>query len=225
MSGYNFDAFFADSTGGNYLPIVKYDARAGRISRRDRGPDGSNDVDITRNFKAIFDMENVEAGWMMFPAGAAPQFRLSRMADGVPVQQPGEEFKRGVRFVVKLSKDCGGDVRELASNARAFMKGVRKIFADYNEGVKANPGKLPVVVLADSVPETSGEGARKSTNYVPVFEITSWVNRPDDLVYVSRTSGSPTPEKSSSASSDFGSPPSTGSTKVAPPSDDDDFGD
>lgn len=221
MSGYNFDSFFQESSGGSFLPIIKYDARAGRMSKRDRGPDGTHEADITRNFKAIFDMENVEAGWIMFPAGAAPQFRMSRMADGIPVEQPGEDFKRGVRFVVKLSKDCGGDVRELASNARAFMKGVRKLFADYSEGVKSNPGKLPVVTMADSVPETSGEGARKSTNYVPVFEIAGWVARPEDLVYAPRSSS---PSPSSPSPSSFGSAPSTGSTKVAAPVDEDDFG-
>lgn len=220
MSGYNFDSFFQESTGGNFLPIVKYDARAGRVSKRDRGPDGTHEVDITRNFKAIFDMENAEAGWIMFPAGAAPQFHMSRMADGEPVAKPGEDFKRGVRFVLKLSKDCGGDVRELASNANAFMKGVRKLFADYKEGSKSNPGKLPVVTMADSVAETSGEGQRKSTNYVPVFEITGWVTRPEDLVYAPRNS-SPPP---SSSPSSYGSAPATGSTKVAAPVDEDDFG-
>jgi len=222
MAGYNFDSFFTETSGANFLPIIKYDARAGRVSKRDKGADGVNEIDITRSFKAIFDMENVEAGWIMFPAGAAPVFNMSRMADGTPIESPGEGFKRGVRFVIKLSKDNGGDVRELASNARAFMKGVRKLFADYQEGAKANPGKLPIVSLLDTVAETSGEGQKKSTNYVPVFEITGWVNRPEDLVYTPRSS-SPSPAPAAAA---YGSAPSTGSTRVSAPTsfDEDDFG-
>jgi hypothetical protein len=220
MTGYNFDSFFAESSGGNFLPIVKYDARAGRMSKRNKDADGVHEVDITRNFKAIFDMENVEAGWIMFPAGAAPVFKMSRMADGTPVESPGEGFKRGVRFVVKLSKDSGGDVRELASNAKAFMKGVRKLFADYSAGVAGNPGKLPIVTMSDTVAETSGEGAKRSTNYVPVFEITGWVNRPEDLVYEPRNSA----PAASAPPASFGSAPSTGSTRVNAPADEDDFG-
>jgi len=80
------------------------------------------------------------------------------------------------------------------------------------------------VELVDTTPITSGEGARKSTNYSPVFKIASWVDRPADLVYI--------PKSRSGAASSAGSPPSTGGTKVSAPSDDyvpgfdgdDDFG-
>ena len=102
-----FGGFFDGvGEGGSFLPIIKYDARSGRISRRDRENGENNDVDITRNFKAIFDFENVEIGWINFNTGGAPEFRLARFADGVSVDKPaGEGFKRGVRLVIKLSKE------------------------------------------------------------------------------------------------------------------------
>lgn len=212
-----FGGFFDSvGTGGvDFLPIVKYDARSGRISRRDRENGETHESDITKTFKAIFDFENVEIGWINFNTGSAPDFRMSRFADGGSIDKPGDDFKRGVRFVVKLSKENGGDVREFASNAGAFLEGAKKLFDDYEAGLKENAGKLPVVSLKDSVTKTSGEGARKSTNYVPVFEIVSWVKRPDDLVYRARSSSAP------SSPSTF---PSTGSTKVSAPAGDDDFG-
>lgn len=216
MSGFN--GFFDEGPiggGVDFLPIVKYDARSGRMSKRDRDNGETHETDITRSFKAVFDFENVELGYIKFVAGTAPDFRLSRYADGIPVANPGEGYKKGVRFIVKLGKDCGGDVRELASNARAFTKAVKKLHTEYLEGVKAHAGKLPVVSLKDSYAETSGEGAKKSTNYVPVFEIVSWVNRPDDLVYQARSSSAPSAAASSS------SPPATGSTRVSAPSEDD----
>jgi len=216
MSGFN--GFFDDAPAGggvDFLPIVKYDARSGRMSKRDRDNGETHETDITRSFKAVFDFENVELGYIKFVAGTAPDFRLSRFADGEPVANPGEGYKKGVRFVVKLAKDCGGDVRELASNARAFTKAIKKLHGEYLEGVKGAPGKLPVVALKDSYAETSGEGAKKSTNYVPIFEITAWVNRPDDLVYQARSSAAPVSPST---------PPDTGSTKVDPPSDWADFG-
>lgn len=217
-----FGGFFDGvGEGGSFLPIIKYDARSGRLSRRDRENGESNDVDITRNFKAIFDFENVEIGWINFNTGGAPDFRVARYADGKNVERPeGEGFKRGVRFVVKLSKECGGDVREFASSAAAFLDGAKALMEAYEKGSAANAGKLPVVVLKDSVAKTSSGGALKTTNYVPVWEITGWTKRPDDLTYTPRSSSAP-----SQASSDTSGPASTGSTKVsAPEADEDDFG-
>jgi len=215
-----FGGFFdgVGTGGADFLPIVKFDSRSGRISRRDRNNGETTEVDITKNFKAIIDFPNVEVGFINFATGGAPDFRMVRLSDGVSVDNPGDGYKRGVRFVVKLSKECGGDVREFASNAAAFLDGAKKLADAYNEGVKSNPDKLPVVVLKDAVAKTSGEGARKSTNYVPVWEITGWVARPSDLTYK--------PRNSSAASSAPSAPPSTGSTKVSAPvsEDEDDFG-
>jgi hypothetical protein len=219
MSGFSF----FDDVGGNgaggadFLPIVKYDARSGRMARIDREGGESHSHDISRTFKAVFDFENLEGGYIRFAAGMAPDFRVARLADGDPIANPGDGYKKGVRVLVKLAKDCGGDVRELASNARAFVKAAKKLYGEYLEGVKKNAGKLPVVAMNDSYAETSGEGATKSTNYVPVFEITGWVSRPDDLVYQARSSSGSSSESFTAPAS----PPSTGSTRVSAPSADD----
>lgn len=216
-----FNGFFDNiGAGANFLPIVKYDARSGRISRRDRTNGETTEVDITKNFKAVFDAENVEIGWASFNTGGAPDMRLVRMSDGTNIEKPGEDFRRAVRYVIKLGKECGGDIREFATNANASLEGIKKLQSAYDEGVKQNPGKLPVVEFKDSIAKTSGEGQKRSTNYVPVFEIVGWVKRPEDLVYQAR---------SSSTDAVASSPPSTGSTKVsapieAPQSDDEDFG-
>jgi hypothetical protein len=217
-----FGGFFdgVGTGGADFLPIVKFDSRSGRISRRDRNNGETTEVDITKNFKAIIDFPNVEVGFINFATGGAPDFRMVRLSDGVSIDNPGDGYQRGVRFVVKLSKECGGDVREFASKAAAFLDGAKKLADAYNEGVKSNPDKLPVVVLKDVVAKTSGEGARKSTNYVPVWEIIGWVPRPSDLTYKPRNSSASSSEASASLT-----PPSTGSTKVSAPADDDmDFG-
>lgn len=217
-----FDGMFDNvgaGGGGDFLPIVKYDARAGRISRVDRENGESIPTDITNNFKAVFDFENVEVGFIKFAAGMAPDFRLSRFYDRKPVPDPKGDYKPGVRFVIKLAKECGGDIREIASNAGAFLDAAKKLHVEYEAGVKENAGKLPVIALDGVNAKTSGEGQKKSTNYVPVFKIVSWVKRPDDLVYVARGSSV------ASSSEESSSPPSTGSTKVAAPAGgDDDFG-
>ena len=50
MSGFN--GFFDDAPAGggvDFLPIVKYDARSGRMSKRDRDNGETHETDITRS--------------------------------------------------------------------------------------------------------------------------------------------------------------------------------
>jgi hypothetical protein len=56
------------NAGGDYLPVLKYDARAGRLFRMDRDEvSGEQDpVDITDVFEAAVDFAHGEAGWCWF---------------------------------------------------------------------------------------------------------------------------------------------------------------
>ena len=193
--------------GGNFLPVVKYDARAGRVFRSEKGVNGTENIDITKMFKAVFDFENVEYGWIRFGAGAAPDFQLVRLGQALPAK-PSDEHRQGVRMVVKLSKDCGGDMREIAGTSAAFLSGMDRLHDDYEEQKAANAGKLPVVALIDTRAIESGSGAKKSTNYAPVFQIVSWVPRPAEMVPNLRGSSAPVQRAT---------PPVTGSTIAAPP--------
>lgn len=215
--GFNFGE---GGSGGEIIPIIKFDCRSGRMFRRDRVNGEDNIVDVSRSFKAVFDFENIEVGYINFDTGSAPDFQVVRFGQKQP-DRPSEKHKPGVRLLVKLSKELGGDLRELASTARAFLRGIDELHSAYAAGVAANPGKLPVVTLKDTVAITTGEGARKSTNYSPVFEIVGWVARPADLVY------KPKNPASVAAPAPAGGPPATGSTQVSAPAlvaDAEDFG-
>ncbi len=200
------------SGGGDFLPILKYDARAGRFFRVDRADGVSTPVDVTRNLKMVVDFENLEIGWIHFAAGAAPSFTMAPFGAPLPAK-PSPDHKQGLRVCVKLSAECGGDVRELASAAGAFLRGMDDLHTAYEAGKTANPGKLPVVVLSDTLPLESGAGAKKSTNYQPVFAIAAWVARPKDLGPNPRSNGEAPPAAPAPAAR----PPATGSTQVAPP--------
>jgi len=216
--------------GGDFTPIIKYDARAGRIFRIDRLDTGNgfenNPVDITAIFKAVVDFEHVEVGWIDFATGTAPSFVLVPMGQEMPVR-PTPKHKNGIRFLLKLSKVCSGDkpVREIAGTAKTFLNGVEKAYQEYQREVAKYPGQLPVLSLASTTPVTSGNGAQKSTNYAPTFRIEGWAKRPDDLVYIpsgTATNGSGKPAQGA---------PTTGHQTVPPPNKmqpqqnlDDDFG-
>lgn len=221
------------SGGGDIIPFVKYDSRAGRIFRNDRSENNgqySNDaVDITSTFKAVVDLENIEVGYMKFGAGSAPEFMLVKLGDPMPHKPADSGFKQGARLMMKLHSSCGGDIREISSNAASFLKGVDDLHTAYEAGKTANPGKLPVVVLKSTIPITSGSGQKKSTNYQPVFEISGWAPRPVDLVHVAKSGGAP--QTASPSTAPAAAAPSTGSTQVSAPAakqpemaDADDFG-
>jgi hypothetical protein len=205
------------SSGGDFTPILKYDARAGRFTRVDRVNDGNgfanDDVDITQGIKFIADFENVEVGWLAFTPGAAPSFVLVPIGSQLP-PQPSENHKNGLRFMLKLSKECGGEqpVREIAGNSKAFLSGVEAVYTQYLAEKGKYPGKLPVLTVEKITPVKTGSGARTSTNYHPQFKISGWAER-KDLTFVPKAGGVP-----SVASSGNGSTaPATGSTRAEAP--------
>lgn len=228
----------APSAGGDFLPVLKYDARAGRFFRVDRVDTGngfvSEPVDVTSGFKAIFDLENIETGWINFSTGGAPDFRLVPMGQPVAPVKPGEGYKNGVRFMVKLAKEVGGEkpVREIANTSRAFLSGLETLYNLYDQERSCNPGKLPVVALEGTTPIKSGQGTQTSTNYMPRFKIVGWAAR-GDLVFVPKAPQAVNDKPVTSIGSAAPNvPPSTGSTRVDPPKPvepalvgaDDDFG-
>ena len=216
------------AAGGDISPFVKYDARAGRFFRNDRsesnGQYTNEAVDITSSFKAVIDMENIEVGYLKFGTGTAPEFVLVKLGEPMPHRPSDAAFKQGARFMMKLHSSCGGDVREISGNAASFLKGVDDLHTAYEAGKQNNAGKLPIVTLKTTIPITSGQGQKKSTNYQPVFEIVGWAPRPADLVHVAKSQVIHQAASPATA-------PSTGSTQVGAPvakqpelADADDFG-
>lgn len=198
----------ASGGGGDFLPVVKFDARSGRISKVDRAQGMDPVVTELKAFKAILDMDNLECGWMHFAAGQAPDMRLVKLGDVWP-DQPTTDHKRGIRAVVKLSKENGGDLREMCGNSASFLRGFDNLHTEYLEGKDKHPGKLPVIILQDTLAVVSKGKSMSSTNYEPVFQIAAWVDRPSDFV--------PNLRGGAAAPVARAAPPSTGSTPVAAP--------
>lgn len=174
-----------EAGGGNRVPIVKYDARAGRLFRvdREKGMSGqfeSHPVEITAAFQAVFDLERIELGWLSFPTNAAPSIVTAPYGEPLP-PRPDANHRTGFRVNILLGRTCGGDVREMAANADASIKGMDALHDAYLAGVKGYPGKLPVVKLGGTTAKVTQGKAATSTNYIPVWEIVAWVDRPASL--------------------------------------------
>jgi hypothetical protein len=177
-------------SGEDRTPIVKYDARAGRLFRVDRQQsDGSwetNTVEITPVFQAVMDLENIELGWLYFPTNGAPEIDVAPYGKPIP-NKPSDKHRPGFRIHMKLGKQAGGDIREMAANAAVSIAGMDDLHDAYLKDCKAHPGELPVVRLDKTTPiVTTGKGADgkpvSSQNYQPVWVIVGWAKRPDDLL-------------------------------------------
>jgi len=197
------------------VPVVKYDARAGRFARVDRvqvaGQWQADVADISQNFSALLDLENIEVGWMNFNTGGAPDFRMVPVGSD-PGPCPGKKYKHGFRVMLKLGSAAAGDkaaIREWCSVAKVSIGAMDALHDAYKA---RGDGKLPSVKLAGVKAVTTGSGQTKSTNYAPTLEVVGWHDRPADLVF------KPKSKPASNGTAQRQAPPATGSTAAPPPS-------
>ena len=186
---------------GDFLPVAKYDARNGTMRLEDRiladGRWETKTRDITKKFRATFDMENLLRGWIKFPKGAAPETRL------VPVgrdydEPPGDDWREGARILMKMDASIDGSVRELMSTALALWNGLDALHDAYLADVGKHPGALPVVDLDHAVETKTANGP----SFTPVFKIVGWLPRPDDLPAEMAKSAKPKPRATAKPTAD-----------------------
>ena len=179
------------SSGGDFMPILQYDAKAGRMFRRDSVSTGNGwerqKTDITKPFKALLDLEDgqMETGWIYFSPAGQPDFVMVPMPGHILPPQPTADYRQGCRITLKLHPSVAAgtpQVRQVAGTSASFLNAVQAVVMQYRAERAQRPGMLPVVTLAeDPIPVTTGTGQRQSTNYQPVFIIVDWAPRPADL--------------------------------------------
>lgn len=172
MAGLNFEE------SGDFMPYVSYSAKSGRWSRKVDGK-------IQEIEKPVFvaDFFNIRTGWFNYQTGQAPKIVYNKsLTEKTPrpegLDKDGKSlFKEG--FSVQLfSKTQFAGVVEFSSNSILVRNSIGKLYGEYEEGVKANAGMLPVVECSGVTAETSKEG---NTNYAPNFKILKWVGRPAEF--------------------------------------------
>lgn len=171
------------ATGGEYLPIVKWDARAGRMFRVDRtqGANGweSQTVDITNERPTfLIDFGAIEVGHMAFTA-TGPSFALAPLGQPMPAR-PSPEHKQGCRVRLYSPKFLGG-LREFASSAKAVLGTIDALHTAFEAAPEAAAGKIPAVQLDGSTAITTKGPNGTVTSYAPVLKVVSWHDRPADL--------------------------------------------
>ena len=160
--------------------------------------------------KFVFDIDNVQTGWMLIATGIF-EFNADDSL-GRKGAQPTPEHKRGFK-VVFYNKTMG--VAEWSANGAGSNMGLEALYKQAVAQRIANPDKLPVVEYKGSRPEKVGKGSTR----VPMFEVTGWVARPAALS--DDNTGGFDPEMSTPSAKPAPSKPAP--TKPAPSLDDDEM--
>jgi len=157
-------------SSGDFIPFIKFDARAGRWHNK---LDGGDLVEIT-GLVAVFDLANARKGWLSFMEGTGPDHRFDEGPTVPP--RPSDNHKRGFSVNIYSQKLLGG-VREFSSNAKIVCSAFNALYGAYEDGLAASAGQVPVVAC------TGVEAVKtaQSTNYRPLFEIVKWIPRPAEL--------------------------------------------
>lgn len=160
--------------------------------------------------KFVFDIDNVQTGWMLIATGVF-EFNADDSL-GRKGAQPTPEHKRGFK-VVFYNKTMGA--AEWSANGAGSNMGLEALYKQAVAQRLANPDKLPVVEYKGSRPEKVGKGSTR----VPMFEVTGWVARPAALS--DDNTGGFDPEMSTPPAKPAPSKPAP--TKPAPALDDDEM--
>jgi hypothetical protein len=176
--GINLD----EKKGGNFLPVIKFDAKAGDFIVVNREPqsDGSwekTELEMPTPFKFVADFENLEVGWCSFKPGAV-DFTMAKIGEKMPVR-PTPDHKQGIRCKVFL-KEHG--LREFAHTSKNVLRAFDTLHDEYARGAEDNAGKLPVIEVTGTETvkmQTKEQGELRFK--VPKWRIAGWVAPPAEF--------------------------------------------
>jgi hypothetical protein len=161
----------------------QWDSRAGKSYVEDRvyhERDGWNNEQRpieNDKFRAVFDMANVQTGWIAYLKGEGLNTKLTPLGQDYD-ERPSDKHKEGLRLLMKLDASLGGEVRELISTWLSVWNAIDALHNEYLAGGAEHPDMLPAVDIADVHEGKDKEG---KPFFSPVFKIAGWVPRPPEL--------------------------------------------
>jgi len=180
-------AFGLPDTGGDFLPLLTFNAKSGRFSLVEKveGRNGTFEKEEqeleTSQVVFVADFSTARKGWLLFRKGGAPVKVVNGIEDPMPPEPEGDfgtDDKgnpirpRGGFILHVVTADH--KLREFASNATACVNGMGAIMDQYLDEAAAHPGQIPMVRLV----KVAKVG--RNQNYQPTMEIVKWVDRKPD---------------------------------------------
>jgi hypothetical protein len=191
---------FTKSTndGNDFLPVFKFNAVSGDAvivgsNKNAAGEYEKYENEVKFPVKLIFDMENIEVGWMHF-ALTGPSFAMAKLGQPLP-ERPSKEHKQGFRLKL-FNKSLGVSI--FSNSSRTIAEVMDSLHDAYVASAAKNAGKVPVVEIKGTkkIAVKTKEGSK---NYKqPDWSIVSWVDRPEELL-----DKQPEPVKEDSATGEY----------------------
>ena len=174
------DSAGSGSGGGDFTPIVKWDAKGGDFTARNRAQTAAgvwenDDVDVQMPVKLIADLEHIEVGWVAYVP--TPSFVMTKIGGAMPAK-PSDDHKMGFR--VRLYSDELG-LRELSSAAKTVVRALDELHDQYVAEAPANEGKVPVVEIKGGKKIKVNTPGGELSFKVPDWSIVSWTDRPQQM--------------------------------------------
>jgi len=168
----------SSGSGGDILPIVKWDAKGGDFIRQDRyqAGDGTwqkDEQEIAFPVQVAMDLQNIEVGWLSFASGR-PDFQMVKLGEAMPAK-PSDDHKQTFR-VRLMNKELG--LREFSSQSKMVLSAFDQLHNAYEAGKADNAGKMPVVEVTGTKTITVNTPQGEQRFKVPEWKITEWIDRP-----------------------------------------------
>lgn len=200
-----------ESSGGDFLPIIKYDSKSGDIIRVDRtqtaeGEWVKNESEIEfsqdKPLNLVMDLAEIEVGYISFFPNV--DFVMAKVGEPMPAkpEAPAGSDKNPYAegFRVRVASTALG-VRELSSTAKTVVRPMDDLHTKFLAQRGQHNGKLPVVSITGTT-RVEYEGRDGKTSYkAPKWDIIDWVDRADTPFGAAPATSAPTPTADDSATS------------------------
>tara|TARA_B100000073_G_C23670607_1_gene548457 strand:+ start:368 stop:952 length:585 start_codon:yes stop_codon:yes gene_type:complete len=155
------------------MPFIRYSIQEMRwyLSTEDKD---MKEVKMTS--PVIIDIENVQQGWLQISSNGRDWVSWGK--DNKPTEKPSMEHKPGFMmnmYSTKMFEDA--PVRQLSSNAVALNMFMKNLYNACEKTGNFGSGKVPAVLLLDAKRIKIGKG----NSVELLFDIKSWVDRPEEL--------------------------------------------
>lgn len=162
-----------DIKDGGGMPFIRYSIQEMRwyLSTEDKD---MKEVKMTS--PVIIDIENVQQGWLQISSNGRDWVSWGK--DNKPTEKPSMEHKPGFMmnmYSTKMFEDA--PVRQLSSNAVALNMFMKNLYNACEKTGNFGSGKVPAVLLLEAKRIKIGKG----NSVELLFDIKSWVDRPEEL--------------------------------------------
>jgi hypothetical protein len=124
-------------------------------------------------FRAVFDMENIEVGWLAYMKGEGLVTKLVPLGQDYG-DRPSDKHNEGLRLLIKTDPALGGEVRELVTTSAVLWTAIDELHDKFLAHTAEHPGCLPAVDIA-------GTCTGRRSLLGPIFKIAGWMPRPPEL--------------------------------------------